>query len=86
MGSAPVERADVPKDKTTYQMDPANTIEASREAGLDADEAADMLMVKPGLPYLDVIARLAAEHETSTCTVGIGSRSRASWREWDSEY
>jgi porphobilinogen synthase len=63
LGSAPVERSDVPKDKATYQMDPANAIEASREAGLDADEAADMLMVKPGLPYLDIIARLAAEHE-----------------------
>ena len=63
LGSAPVDRPDVPKDKKTYQMDPANAIEASLEAGLDADEAADMLMVKPGLPYLDVIARLAAEHD-----------------------
>ncbi len=63
LGSVPVERADVPKDKKTYQMDPANIIEASFEAGLDALEAADMLMVKPGLPYLDVISRLASEHE-----------------------
>ncbi len=42
-------------DKKTYQMDPANSAEAVREAALDIAEAADMLMVKPGLPYLDVI-------------------------------
>jgi len=42
-------------DKKTYQMDPANSAEAVREAALDITEAADMLMVKPGLPYLDII-------------------------------
>ncbi|MFK8251408.1 porphobilinogen synthase [Ancylobacter terrae] len=45
-------------DKRTYQMDPANTDEALREAMLDIEEGADMLMVKPGMPYLDVLARL----------------------------
>lgn len=45
-------------DKKTYQMDPANTDEALREAALDLGEGADMLMVKPGLPYLDVIRRV----------------------------
>jgi porphobilinogen synthase len=45
-------------DKKTYQMDPANGSEALREAALDVAEAADMLMVKPGLPYLDVIWRV----------------------------
>lgn len=45
-------------DKKTYQMDPANSREALREARLDAFEGADILMVKPGLPYLDVIAKL----------------------------
>ena len=45
-------------DKKTYQMDPANGTEALREAALDVAEAADMLMVKPGLPYLDVIWRV----------------------------
>jgi porphobilinogen synthase len=45
-------------DKKTYQMDPANAREALREAGLDEAEGADILMVKPGLPYLDVIYRL----------------------------
>ncbi len=45
-------------DKRTYQMDPANTDEAVREAELDLAEGADMIMVKPGMPYLDVLARL----------------------------
>jgi len=44
-------------DKRTYQMDPANGDEALREAELDIDEGADMIMVKPGLPYLDVLWR-----------------------------
>ncbi|MFG1479063.1 porphobilinogen synthase [Xanthobacter sp. V4C-4] len=45
-------------DKRTYQMDPGNGLEALREAALDVDEGADMLMVKPGLPYLDIVWRL----------------------------
>ncbi len=45
-------------DKRTYQMDPANTDEALREVALDIDEGADMIMVKPGMPYLDIIRRL----------------------------
>lgn len=45
-------------DKSTYQMDPANAREALLEASLDVEEGADMVMVKPGLPYLDVIYRL----------------------------
>jgi porphobilinogen synthase len=45
-------------DKKTYQMDPANGDEALREAELDVAEGADMLMVKPGLPYLDIVWRL----------------------------
>ncbi|MGY0635204.1 porphobilinogen synthase [Luteimonas sp. A478] len=45
-------------DKTTYQMDPANGEEALREVELDLQEGADMVMVKPGLPYLDVIRRV----------------------------
>ncbi len=49
-------------DKQTYQMDPANTNEALWEVGLDIDEGADMVMVKPGLPYLDVIRRVKDEY------------------------
>ena len=45
-------------DKRTYQMDPANTDEALRECALDVEEGADMLMVKPGLPYLDILWRV----------------------------
>ncbi len=61
LDSAPVDAPNVPKDKKTYQMDPANAREASIEALLDEDEGADIMMVKPALPYLDVIARLRAE-------------------------
>ncbi len=45
-------------NKTTYQMDPANSDEALWEVGMDLQEGADMIMVKPGLPYLDVIRRV----------------------------
>ena len=45
-------------DKRTYQMDPANAAEALREAELDIAEGADMIMVKPGLPYLDILTRI----------------------------
>src|SRR5215475_12522690 len=48
-------------DRRSYQMDPANSIEALREVGLDVDEGADIVMVKPALPYLDVIARVKQE-------------------------
>jgi len=63
LGSAPVEDSDVPKDKKSYQMDPANKLEALREADLDQVEGADFLMVKPALHYLDVI-HLLKEHYT----------------------
>ena len=45
-------------DRRGYQMDPANVLEAIRESKIDLDEGADMLMVKPALPYLDVIRRV----------------------------
>jgi len=47
-----------PADKATYQMDPANSDEALREVALDIAEGADMVMVKPGLPYLDIVRRV----------------------------
>jgi len=47
-----------PGDKKTYQMDPGNTDEALREVGLDLAEGADMVMVKPGMPYLDIVRRV----------------------------
>ncbi len=53
----------IPKDKSTYQMDPANSREAITEAQLDEQEGADILMVKPGLAYLDIIYRLREESQ-----------------------
>ena len=53
-------------DKIGYQMDPANIDEALREVALDLAEGADMVMVKPGLPYLDVIARVRNEFRVPT--------------------
>ena len=52
------ESAPAPGDRRGYQMDPANALEAVREAELDAGEGADVVMVKPALPYLDVIRRV----------------------------
>ncbi|MDR1367259.1 MAG: porphobilinogen synthase [Candidatus Accumulibacter sp.] len=53
-------------DKKTYQMDPANTDEALREVALDLSEGADMVMIKPGMPYLDVIFRIKSEFGVPT--------------------
>jgi porphobilinogen synthase len=53
-------------DKQTYQLDPANSDEALREVGLDLAEGADMVMVKPGLPYLDVLRRVKDEFKVPT--------------------
>jgi porphobilinogen synthase len=53
-------------DKRGYQMDPANSSEALREVALDLAEGADMVMVKPGLPYLDVLARVKAKFGVPT--------------------
>ena len=48
-------------DRRTYQMDPANALEAIREASMDIEEGADIIMVKPALPYLDIICRIREE-------------------------
>jgi porphobilinogen synthase len=53
-------------DKRTYQMDPANGDEALREVALDLDEGADMVMVKPGLPYLDIVRRVKETFKVPT--------------------
>jgi porphobilinogen synthase len=53
-------------NKYTYQMDPANGNEALWEVGLDLDEGADMVMVKPGLPYLDIVARVKEAYRAPT--------------------
>jgi porphobilinogen synthase len=53
-------------DKTTYQMDPANSDEALHEVAMDLNEGADMVMVKPGMPYLDIIHRIKTELKAPT--------------------
>ena len=53
-------------DKRTYQMDPGNGAEALREVGMDLAEGADMVMIKPGMPYLDVIRRVREHFEVPT--------------------
>ena len=53
-------------NKNTYQMDPANSDEALWEVGLDLQEGADMVMVKPGMPYLDIVRRIKDEYKAPT--------------------
>ncbi len=53
-------------DKRTYQMDPANSDEALREVALDIAEGADMVMVKPGMPYLDIVRRVSETFQIPT--------------------
>ena len=53
-------------NKYTYQMDPANSDEALREVALDLEEGADMVMVKPGMPYLDIVRRVKDEFKVPT--------------------
>lgn len=58
-------------DRRTYQMDPPNAIEALREISLDIDEGADIVMVKPALSYLDIIARAKAEFEVPLAAYNV---------------
>ena len=63
LDSAPVDIKNVPKDKKTYQMDFANRFEAIKETQMDVDEGADIVMVKPGLCYLDIVREIRNEVE-----------------------
>lgn len=90
LDSAPVEDASIPKDKKTYQMNPANKKEALIEADLDTEEGADFLMVKPALNYLDIIHLLkenseipiAAYHVSGECAMLLAA-CRNGWLEYD---
>lgn len=90
LDSAPREDEDIPKDKKTYQMNPANQREALIEAELDTAEGADFLMVKPALNYLDVIALLkqhstlpiAAYHVSGECAMLLAA-SRNGWLDYN---
>jgi porphobilinogen synthase len=68
IGSGKLGSGDVanPGDKKTYQMDSANHAEALREVALDIAEGADMVMVKPGMPYLDILRRVKDEFRMPT--------------------
>ena len=90
LDSAPVDSEDIPKDKKTYQMNPANSQEALIEAELDELEGADFLMVKPALHYLDIIKSLkessnlpiAAYHVSGECAMLIAA-CKNGWLEYD---
>ncbi len=58
-------------DRRTYQMDPANTQEAIREVSMDVEEGADVVMVKPALPYLDVICRIREEFDLPVAAYNV---------------
>ncbi len=81
LDSAPVEDDAIPKDKKSYQMDPANKMEAMLEAELDTMEGADFLMVKPALNYLDIIDMInrnfelpvVAYHVSGECSMLIAA-------------
>ncbi len=89
LDSAPRMDAEIPGDKKTYQMDPANRREALREARLDEAEGADYLMIKPALNYLDVIYQLrqlsdlpiAAYHVSGECAMVLAA-ARAGWLDY----
>ncbi len=77
-------------DKKTYQMNPANINEALHEVAMDLNEGADMVMVKPGLPYLDVISRVKAEFESPTFAYHVSGEyamlraaSQNGWLDYD---
>ena len=63
LDSAPVDAQYIPKDKKTYQMDPANRDEAIKEVEMDIEEGADIVMVKPGISYLDIVREIRNQVE-----------------------
>lgn len=78
-------------DKRTYQMNPANSDEALREVELDIQEGADMVMVKPGMPYLDIVRRVKDSFHMPTCVYHVSGEyamikaaAQSGWLNWDS--
>jgi porphobilinogen synthase len=77
-------------DKKTYQMDPANSDEALREVALDLAEGADMVMVKPGMPYLDIVRRVKESFAVPTFAYQVSGEyamlkaaAQNGWLDWD---
>ena len=91
LDSAPklIQKKPIPKDKSTYQMDPANSREAIIEAQLDEQEGADILMVKPGLAYLDIIYRLRQQSDLPIAAYNVSGEysmvKAASAKSWIDE-
>jgi porphobilinogen synthase len=77
-------------DKRTYQMDPANANEAYHEVMLDIQEGADMVMVKPGMPYLDIVKGVKEQFEKPTFVYQVSGEyamlkaaAQNGWLDWD---
>lgn len=90
LDSAPVDLQDVPKDKKTYQMDYHNRIEAIRETLMDVKEGADIVMVKPGISYLDIVREIknavevpVAVYQVSGEYAMIKAASQRGWLDHD---
>lgn len=90
LDSAPVDLQDVPKDKKTYQMDYHNRVEAIRETLMDVEEGADIVMVKPGISYLDIVREIknavevpVAVYQVSGEYAMIKAASQRGWLDHD---
>lgn len=90
LDSAPVDLVDIPKDKKTYQMDYHNRIEAIRETLMDIEEGADIVMVKPGIAYLDIVREVknavevpVAVYQVSGEYAMIKAASQRGWLDHD---
>lgn len=77
-------------DKRTYQMNPANQLEALHEVQMDIEEGADMVMVKPGMPYLDIVHQVKAHFEKPTFVYQVSGEyamlkaaAQNGWLDWD---
>jgi len=75
LDSAPVDIKDIPKDKKTYQMDYGNRFEAIRETEMDIDEGADIVMVKPGISYLDILREIKNEVDVPVAVYQVSGDS-----------
>ena len=90
LDSAPVDLQNIPKDKKTYQMDYHNRIEAIRETEMDIEEGADIVMVKPGISYLDIVREVknmsqvpVAVYQVSGEYAMIKAASQRGWLDHD---
>ena len=90
LNSAPVNTQNIPFDKKTYQMDYSNRLEALKETKMDIDEGADIVMIKPGLPYLDIIRDIKNKFNVPIATYQVSGEysmikaaSEKGWLDYD---